>query len=167
MEALGYLNHDPHLVGSIFTRRAADERLAGLDIAARVWSTMKQLLGDSSAAQKLACATAASKDRAYLVVMGANRFFTLIHHLTIMDVELRPRDPIKGHLVAFEADMREDGAPPGWWYSMGPPRTFSNCSTPNWALNVRQTPPISGEGDRTSSSWAYGPCQIHPRTGPH
>jgi hypothetical protein len=44
--------------------------------------------------------------------MGANKFFTLIHHLAIMDVELRPRDPIKGCLIAFEADMREDGAPP-------------------------------------------------------
>jgi hypothetical protein len=64
MEAFGYLNHDPHSVGSIFTRRAADERLAGLDVAARVWSTTKQLLGDSPAAQKLARATAALKDRA-------------------------------------------------------------------------------------------------------
>jgi hypothetical protein len=29
-----------------------------------------------------------------------------------MDVELRPKDPIKGKLVAFEAKMRDDGAPP-------------------------------------------------------
>jgi hypothetical protein len=112
MEALGSLNHEPHSVGSIFTRRAADEQLAGLDVAARVSNTTKQLLGDSPAAQKLAWATAASKERAYLVVMGANKYFTLIHHLTIMDVELRPRDPIKGQLVSFEAEMREYGAPP-------------------------------------------------------
>jgi hypothetical protein len=131
MEALGSLNRDPHLVGSIFARHAADERLAGLDVSANVWNTTKQLLGDSSAAQKLAWAMAASKEWAYIVVMGGNKYFTLIHHLTIMDVELRPRDPIKGQLVVFEAKMRDDGAPPGWWYSMGPPRTFSGCSTPN------------------------------------
>jgi hypothetical protein len=131
MEALGSLNRDPHLVGLIFARRAADERLAGLDVAANVWSTTKQLLGDSSAAQKLAWATATSKERAYLMVMGGNKYFTLIHHLTIMDVELRPKDPIKGQLVAFEAKMRDDDAPPGRWYSVGPPRTFSGCSTPN------------------------------------
>ncbi len=54
----------------------------------------KQLLGESSKAQKLAAALAASRERAYLVVMKGDRFFTLIHHLTLMDVELRPRDPI-------------------------------------------------------------------------
>ncbi len=111
MEALGNLNHDPHLVGSIFSRRAAAERLSGLDVAARVWSTTTQLLSDSPAAHKLAWATAASKDRAYLVVMGANTSFTLVQHLTIMDVKLRPRDPILGRLVAFEADMRDDAPP--------------------------------------------------------
>jgi hypothetical protein len=36
MEALGSLNCDPHLVGLIFARRAADKRLAGLDVAANV-----------------------------------------------------------------------------------------------------------------------------------
>ncbi len=36
MEALGSLNPDPHSVGLIFARRAADERLAGLDVAANV-----------------------------------------------------------------------------------------------------------------------------------
>jgi hypothetical protein len=123
MEALGSLNRDPHLVGSIFARRAADERLAGLNVAANVWNTTKQLLGDSSAAQKLAWAMAASKERAYLVVMGGNKYFTLIHHLTIMDVELCPKDPIKGQLVAFEAEMRDDGAPPAGgirWARQGP-----------------------------------------------
>jgi hypothetical protein len=69
-EALGSLNRDPHSVGSIFARRAVDERLAGLNVAANVWNTTKQLLGDSSAAQKLAWATAALKERAYFVVMG-------------------------------------------------------------------------------------------------
>jgi hypothetical protein len=44
--------------------------------------------------------------------MGENKYFTLIHHLTIMDVELHPRDPIKGQLVAFDAKIRDDGAPP-------------------------------------------------------
>ena len=130
MDALGSLNHDPLSVGSIFSRRAAAERLSGLDVAARVWSTTTQLLGDSPAAHKLAWATAASNDRAYLVVMGANTSFTLVHHFTIMDVELRPRDPILGRLVAFEADMR-DGAPPGWWCLMGSPQIFSDCSAPN------------------------------------
>jgi hypothetical protein len=50
MEALGNLTHDPLSVGSIFTRQAEDERFAGLDVAAKVWETTKQLLGDSSAA---------------------------------------------------------------------------------------------------------------------
>jgi hypothetical protein len=52
--------------------------------------------------------------------MGGNKYFTLIHHLTIMDVELLPRDPIKGQIVAFEAEMREDGAPP-WLVVFGEP----------------------------------------------
>ncbi len=118
-------------MGLIFACRAADEQLAGLDVTANVWNTTKQLLGDSSAAQKLAWATAASKEQAYLVVIGGNKCFTLIHHLTIMDVELHPKDPIKGQLVEFEAKMRDDSAPPGWWYLVGPPRTFSGCSAPN------------------------------------
>ncbi len=114
------------------------ERLAGLDIATNVWNTTKQLLGDSSAAQKLAWARATSKEWAYLLVMGGNKYFTLIHHLTIMDVELRPKDPIKGQLVAFEAKMRDDGAPsPAGgirWARQGPfpaappPIRLSTCS---------------------------------------
>ncbi len=120
MEALGSLNRNPHSVGLIFARRAADEQLAGLDVATNVWNTTKQLLGDSSAAQKLAWAMAILKERAYLVVMGGNKYFTLTHHLTIMDVELRPKDPIKGQLVTFEAEMREDGAPP-WLVVFGGP----------------------------------------------
>ncbi len=53
VEAVGNLTHDPLLVGSIFTRQAEDERFAGLDVTTKVWETTKQLLGDSSAAQKL------------------------------------------------------------------------------------------------------------------
>jgi hypothetical protein len=86
--------------------------MAGLDIAERVWATTKQLLGDYPAAQKLAWATAASNEQAYLVVMGGSKNFTLIHHLTVLNVELHPMDPILGRVVAFEAKMRDDGAPP-------------------------------------------------------
>ncbi len=58
----------------------------------------RQLLGDYPAAQKLAwaAAAAASKERAYLVVMGGSKYFTVIHHLTVLTVELRPKDPILG-----------------------------------------------------------------------
>ncbi len=45
MEALGGLMRDPQV---------ADEQMAGLDIAERVWATTKQLLGDYPAVQKLA-----------------------------------------------------------------------------------------------------------------
>ncbi len=86
--------------------------MAGLNIAERVWATMKQLLGDYPVAQKLAWATAASKERVYLVVMGGSKNFTLIHHLTVLNVELHPKDPILGQVVAFEAEMRVNGAPP-------------------------------------------------------
>jgi hypothetical protein len=86
--------------------------MAGLVIAERVWAMTKQLLGDYPAAQKLAWATAASKEWAYLVVMGGSKNFTLIHHHTVLNVELRPKDPILGRVVAFEAEMRDDGAPP-------------------------------------------------------
>ncbi len=103
---------DPQLVCSVFAHRAADKRMAGLDIAERVWATTKQLLGDYPAAQKLAWATTASKERAYLVVMGGSKNFALIHHLTILNIELRPKDPILGRVVAFEAEMRDNGAPP-------------------------------------------------------
>jgi hypothetical protein len=66
-----------------------------------------------------------------LVVMKGDRFFTLIHHLTIMDVELRPRDPIKGKLVAFEADMREDNNPPWLVVFDGPPGDLFGVLRPN------------------------------------
>ncbi len=84
----------------------------GLDVAAKIWATTKQLLGECSRAQKLVAALAASREWAYLVVMKGDRFFTLIHHIMLMDVELCPRDPIRGKLVAFEANMREDNTPP-------------------------------------------------------
>ena len=73
---------------------------------------MKQLLGEDPTADKLSAALAASMRRAYLVVMKEDRYFTLIHHLTMLDVELRPQDPIKGRLVAFEADVLYDVFPP-------------------------------------------------------
>ena len=79
-------------MGFIFARQAERERRAGLDVAAQVWATTKQLLGDNTTAKKLTAALAALKQRAYLVVMKGDRFFTLIHHLTLLDVELRPRD---------------------------------------------------------------------------
>ena len=44
--------------------------------------------------------------------MGGSKYFTLIHHLTVLNVELRPKDPVLGRVVAFEAEMRDDGAPP-------------------------------------------------------
>jgi hypothetical protein len=112
LDALGDLMRDPQLVCSIFARRAADERMAGLDLAERVWATTRQLLGDYPAAKKLAWATDASKERAYLVVMEGSKYFTLVHHLTVLNVELRPKDPVLGRVVAFEAEMRDDGAPP-------------------------------------------------------
>ena len=40
---------------------------------------------------------------------------------TLMDVELHPRDPIRGKLVAFEANMREDNNPPWLVVFDGPP----------------------------------------------
>ena len=76
LDALGDLMRDPQLVCSVFARRAADERMAGLDLAKRVWATTRQLLGDYQADQKLAWATAASKERAYLVVMGGSKYTT-------------------------------------------------------------------------------------------
>ena len=112
LDALGDLMRDPQSVCSVFAHRAADEQMVGLDLAERVWTTTRQILGDYPAAQKLAWATAASKERAYLVVMGGSKYFTLIHHLTVLNVELRPKDPVLGRVVAFEAEMRDDGAPP-------------------------------------------------------
>jgi hypothetical protein len=112
LDALGGLMRDPQLVCSVFARRAVDKRMAGLDLAERVWATTRQLLGDYSAAQKLAWAAAASKERAYLVVMGGSKNFTLIHHLTVLNVELRPKDPILRQVVVFEAEMRDDSALP-------------------------------------------------------
>jgi hypothetical protein len=130
MESLGNLTRDPLLVGLIFTRQAEDERFAGLNVAAKVWETTKQLLGDSSAAQKLAWAMAASKERAYLVVMWGDWYFTLIHHLTIMDAELRPKDPVKGKLVAFEAETRDQGAPPWLMVFDGPTKDLFEVLRP-------------------------------------
>jgi hypothetical protein len=134
MEALGNLTRDPLSVGSIFTRQTEDERFAGLDIAAKVWETTKQLLGDSSAAQKLAWAMAASKERAYLVVMGGDRYFTLIHHLTIMAAELHPKDPVKGKLVTFEAETRDQGAPPRLVVFDGPAKDLFEVLSPQIGL---------------------------------
>jgi hypothetical protein len=116
---------DPQLVCSVFARRAADKQMAGLDIAERVWATTKQLLGDYPTAQKLAWATATSKERAYLVVMGGSKNFTLIHHLTVLNVELRPKDPILGRVVAFETEMQDDGAPPRLLCLTGRPQIYS------------------------------------------
>ncbi len=87
---------DPQSVCSVFAHRAADERMAGLDLAERVWATTRQLLGDIRADQKLAWAAAASKERAYLVVMGGSKYFTLIHHLTILNVEPQGPHPPAG-----------------------------------------------------------------------
>lgn len=131
LAVLGDLNHDPKSVGSIFARQAQHERREGLDVAAKIWATTKQLLGEGSRAQKLTAALAAARERAYLVVMKGDRFVTLIHHLTIMDVELRPRDPIKGKLVAFEADMREDNNPPRLVVFDGPPEDLFGVLRPN------------------------------------
>jgi hypothetical protein len=78
LDALGDLMRDPQSVCSVFSRRAADERMAGLDLAERVWATTRQLLGGYPAAQKLAWAVAASKERAYLVVMRESKYFTLV-----------------------------------------------------------------------------------------
>ena len=89
--ALGGLNLHPGSVGSIFADQAERERRAGLDVAAQVWATTKQLLGEDPTAYKLLAALAASKRQTYLVVMKGDQFFTLVHHLTMLDVELRPR----------------------------------------------------------------------------
>ena len=109
---LGRLMLEPASVASIFARHAERERRAGLDVAAQVWATTKQLVGEAPPGDKLSAALAAANRRAYLVVMRGDRYFTLIHHLTILDVELRPREPIQGRLVAFEADVLYDGFPP-------------------------------------------------------
>jgi hypothetical protein len=166
MEALGNLTRDPLLVGSIFTRQAEDEQFAGLDVAAKVWETTKQLLGDSSAAQKLAWAMAASKERAYLVVMGGDRYFTLIHHLTIMDAELRPKDPVKGKLTAFEAEMRDQGPPPRLVVFDGPAKDLFEVLRPQIGLQRTADTPTHGWGRVTTGSWAYEPLLTHPLTGP-
>ncbi len=166
MEALGSLNCNPHLVGLIFARCAADKQLAGLDVAANVWNTTKQLLGDSSAAQKLVWATAASKEQAYLVVMGGNKYFTLIHHLTIMDVELCTKDPIKEQLVVFEAKMRDDGAPPRLVVFGEPAKDLSRLLCPQLGFQCAADAAYARGGQVTSGSLAYEPFKIHPLTGP-
>jgi hypothetical protein len=127
---LGTLNHLPGSVGFIFARQAERERRAGLDVAAQVWATTKQLLGEDTLTYKLSAALAASKQRAYLVMMKGDQFFTLIHHLSMLDVELRPRDPIIGKLVAFEAEVMYEGLPPRLVVLDAPPRDLFTVLRP-------------------------------------
>jgi hypothetical protein len=62
--------------------------------------------------------------------MKGDQFFTLIHHLTLLDVELRPRDPIRGKLVAFEADMIDGSTPPRLVVLDGPARDLFTVLRP-------------------------------------
>jgi hypothetical protein len=134
---LGRLMLEPASVAYIFARHAERERRAGLDVAAQVWATTKQLVGEAPPGDKLSAALAAANRRAYLVVMRGDRYFTLIHHLTILDVELRPREPIRGRLVAFEADVLYDGFPPRLVVLDAPPRELFEVLRPS--LGSRNT----------------------------
>jgi hypothetical protein len=49
----------------------------------------------------------------------------------MLDVELRPRDPIIGKLVAFEAEVIHDGFPPCLVVLDTPLGTCSRCCAPN------------------------------------
>ena len=62
--------------------------------------------------------------------MKEDQYFTLIHHLTTLDAELRPRDPIKGRLVTFEADVLYDGFPPRLVVLDAPPRNLFEVLRP-------------------------------------
>ena len=147
---LGTLNHLPGSVGFIFARQAERERLAGLDVAAQVWATTKQLLGEGTSTQKLSAALAASKQRAYLVVMKGDRFFTLIHHLSMLDVELRPQDPIIGKLVAFESEVIHGEFPPRLVVLEEPPRDLFTVMRPQMGARdtINKAYMRAGPGDK-------------------
>ena len=88
------------------------------------------------------------------MVMGGDCFITLIHHLIIMEVELRPKDSFKGKLVSFEAEMRDDSTSPRLVVFNGAPKDLFKVICPQMGSQRRADDAYTRVGP--SDKWFLG-----------